>query len=337
MLRNKNLDILRALATFLVVAIHCNYKSGDTIDILLQSIFRAGLPVFFVLSGFFILNSKISNLLQWYWVKLLSITLPFLVYALFYYLSENSLSSLSIIEFFKVISQNPTGLSTHFWFIYTILGLYFFAPALEPMIRHCPPVDALRSLIVLVVIQAFVSNYQLMSLITDAPNLIVNSPFTIWTLYFVSGGLLARCHSSLTKRIGSFLIISGFIVTFGFSFMTPNGYNFQFGHYDTNASMLVYTLGLVLFFTKMSKVNKHVEVPATFIAKHSYGIYLIHILVLKYFIFMIGDFYNEQQLYYGLSSVALAIMIFLISLLLSWLISYPVDYFTNKVKRIIPE
>lgn len=64
--RNAGVDVLRIVSCFMVVCIHTclNYSYGqDTLNNYLalfgQSLFRIGLPVFFILSGFLYLTQKL--------------------------------------------------------------------------------------------------------------------------------------------------------------------------------------------------------------------------------------------------------------------------------------
>jgi surface polysaccharide O-acyltransferase-like enzyme len=64
--RNLNIDALRILACVFVIGIHATYNFNphglmdfnNYAGLLLHSIFRAGLPIFFIISGYYLLNSK---------------------------------------------------------------------------------------------------------------------------------------------------------------------------------------------------------------------------------------------------------------------------------------
>ncbi|WP_139788228.1 acyltransferase family protein, partial [Morganella morganii] len=68
MTRNYSIDLLRVFCCVLVIGIHVvptysppyNINANNVQIIIMQSIVRVGLPVFFILSGMFLLNNKYS-------------------------------------------------------------------------------------------------------------------------------------------------------------------------------------------------------------------------------------------------------------------------------------
>ena len=75
--RNCSIDLLRILCCFLVVCIHTAplYQSYTQLEVTegqkyillgLESFVRVGMPVFFVISGMFILNKEVTSLYNFY-------------------------------------------------------------------------------------------------------------------------------------------------------------------------------------------------------------------------------------------------------------------------------
>ncbi|WP_258317647.1 acyltransferase family protein, partial [Escherichia coli] len=66
-----------------------------------QSIVRIGLPIFFMLSGYYLLNRNTSNPLSFYRKRLPAIILPFIIYSLvhYYIINWNNESPTSLIEY----------------------------------------------------------------------------------------------------------------------------------------------------------------------------------------------------------------------------------------------
>ncbi|MCE4257861.1 acyltransferase family protein, partial [Escherichia coli] len=53
--------------------------------LLLNPVFRVSLPLFFMISGYLILNSKIDSLFEFYKKRIKTIALPFLFFSFIHY------------------------------------------------------------------------------------------------------------------------------------------------------------------------------------------------------------------------------------------------------------
>lgn len=71
--RDTSIDLLRVVCCMLVIGIHVTVDYSLTVNkgmdsfiqiqsLLMNNIVRVGLPVFFVISGYFLLNKKINNI-----------------------------------------------------------------------------------------------------------------------------------------------------------------------------------------------------------------------------------------------------------------------------------
>lgn len=145
------LDILRALACFLVIWQHvteCYYIQPDftinnspdiTMIGWINSLTPIEVPLFVMISGYFLLPMK-SDLTQFFRKRALRVVYPFviwcIVYAIYYYFKRND----TIQDVINNILHIPVNFGTevgHLWFIYMILGLYILTPVISPWLEQC--------------------------------------------------------------------------------------------------------------------------------------------------------------------------------------------------------
>ncbi|MCV6628424.1 MAG: acyltransferase family protein [Flavobacteriaceae bacterium] len=149
------LDVLRVLACFLVVLCHAGDKyvvaAGGTfhtgwMQILIFT--RPCVPLFILLSGTLLLPIKYETK-EFFKRRFSRILIPFLVWSILYvffplpgtpvfggpgnaFTGEMNLYAYNLM----MIPMNFTKSNVHFWFIYTIIGLYLFMPIVSPWIKQ---------------------------------------------------------------------------------------------------------------------------------------------------------------------------------------------------------
>ena len=142
------LDVLRITAIYLVILLHAlnPWLTAQEIyntliwkaALLISPIDRMGVPLFFMLSGYLILSDpRTLDIASFYKRRLPRILIPFLVWNIIYYVVYTVIGGegLSVVVFLKeILKQN---IKYHFWYIYTLVGMYVFAPFLKRMIDGC--------------------------------------------------------------------------------------------------------------------------------------------------------------------------------------------------------
>ena len=137
-------DIVRLIAAFCVIGVHwvgsLSFSCPDIgwyrfIISLLGKINSYGVPLYWVLSGYYILGKKYDNPYEFCHKRIVRIVIPYLIYACVYVVYFRGIeqhSPISIIPgyFFDVVTANVH--PTH-WFVYTIIGIYAGVPFLSKM------------------------------------------------------------------------------------------------------------------------------------------------------------------------------------------------------------
>lgn len=141
------LDLLRCLAILLVITLHTTmpilnnagyYGTRVWYLCMLQNEWsRVGVPLFLMLSGYLLLrDSRTLDVTSFYKIRLPRILIPLAVWNLIYCLGharrEGVASALK--TYWDTLLVN--GSKYHFWYIYTLLGLYLLAPFLKRIVDH---------------------------------------------------------------------------------------------------------------------------------------------------------------------------------------------------------
>ncbi len=325
--RNLNVDALRILSCIFVIGIHAtyNFNPNGLMDfnnyagLFLHSIFRAGLPVFFIISGYYLLNSKITSIKSFYFKRLVNIIIPFLMYSLLHFVIMNRESTLSLNIYSDYFIKLVNGsLSVHFWFVYVIIGMYLFTPVFSSIINEVSDKTLNLSFISLLMAY-FINMYS--SNLTDINIKQFELPYlNHWYLYFFIGGYIGRKKFTMKKITAISFIVIGYILTVMSVYKTKN-YHYLMP-FDSGINMIILSTSIFLFFARTDFSFSRGGVLITEISKHTYGVYLIHMAILN----VIYVYFMTSNILYN------SLMMICTCLSISFVISYVTDNFL--IKRI---
>ncbi len=265
--RNPSIDFLRFLSLIAVILIHISgvilYK--PEIDIwwqfsnFISSSLRFCVPIFVMITGALFLNRELNFfvfLKRNYFARIL---VPFLFWYLVYY-------------FFA-----PEIDLVHFWYVYMLLGLYLFIPMLSDFIKNYTKNEVL----------SIIMASGLFILLNENYNFIQLPAFIKFIPYLLLGYYLNK-YFSLKKFspiiLGAFLfVISSSIIFYATYLLSKSAgvFDSSFLEYLT-VFVALQSIGIFILFQNINIKNPVIDI----INKHSYGIYLSHILV----IYTLGDF-----------------------------------------------
>lgn len=280
-------DILRTIAMFLVIGVHAvgsitmyaPETTGYAVLIrVLENLNNLGVPIFFALSGRFLLSEKIDHIGQFYKKRLTKILIPFAIYAWVY-----------IVYFTGIEQANPFGIPkayviglltnqvhpTH-WFVYTILGFYLVTPFLSKMLQNMKDNEIAVMLgicIGCVFVQDVFSIFQLDFGIKD---IVFNGSI----YYFLSGYCICRLQNmNFMKNIKRFrwpLVLALCVI-----------------HIAVSWSAVEYMLiPLLMLPVEQKQVTGMAGKVVTTISRHSYSVYLIHAAVISALLKVYTDWTN---------------------------------------------
>lgn len=281
-------DNLRVAATLGVIAVHASasipplfgqiplsiWWTGNILD----SLARFCVPVFVMLSGALLLRSY-SPPTGFFRKRFLRIVFPFLFWCLTYSLLQLAVKT---GELWKMSSSEYLGLfwrqlvedsiSYHFWYVYMILGLYILVPFIGGFIRRASDGSLLW----------FAALWFSLIFYADAVDGDMKVPDVLrYFGYLPLGYYLGKKDLKQNDRLVSVILtLSGFAITsIGTYWLSEHTEKFNpllYGY--ASPAILLFSVGVFMLFRSF---ERPLPDRLAFINRYSYGIYLVHVLVLS--------------------------------------------------------
>lgn len=247
-----------------------------------NELFRVGVPLFFMISGYLLLKKPIENVKDFYKHRLSKILIPFIFYDIFYFFFFSRVygQKPSLSAFFKELIG--IGSAYHLWFIFSIAFMYLMIPFFRMIIEKCSE-KMLFFALLLLTFQSTLKPFVNLFLKTNA----MNNSFLHLTEdgmigyfgYVFLGYLLGKYRlSKKTARLISAVGVVFFIITplwstysvmHGGDFIMHGGYSIN--HYFEAASVF-------LLFKAIFKKHSRIVFALSSV---SFGAYFIHVYVLE--------------------------------------------------------
>ena len=276
-------DILRVVACFCVIVVHVsaqgfhNFSDYWTTCVLADAAARLVIPVFFMLSGYFLLTGKRTLTLgQFLWHRLARILIPFAVILVIYLIVRQW----TLSEWLdRVVSGK---VSIHLWFMYSLTGLYLSVPLFEPLFASREGRRVAQYYVVLWLASAIFFDFaKLYYGWTADPFKSFNFTYFFGNMgYFFLGALLRTVRVNAISRAAS--IVLYLAATYLIFYMTI-GYSFETGKpqfiFLLETDPLVVLQGVSVFIALKDVVFD--SRALAYVAKHTYWMYLVHMLVME--------------------------------------------------------
>lgn len=327
------IDNLRVLATICVVFIHVSspllYRFEGKPDLnwwignIYDGTVRFCVPVFIMITGSLML-SKDYALNEFIKIKMMRIIIPFIFWSTIYlaygliskFFNEGYLTFSSILEY--SLNSFVFGSSYHLWYIYMIIGIYLFIPIISKWTKNCSENQILYFLFIWVI-----------SIIISQPSIQAYMPkfnltyFSGFIGYLILGYYLSIKKLNECKNINYFslflFLIGNAITIYGTYLLSSNKGHFVGDLYRyLTLNVLMSSVGIFVFFKQVNTTNnKTIALISSLISRFSFGIYLVHVLVLMLLnkIGMSGNFINPVIGIPVTTIICLIISVFIINVL----------------------
>lgn len=286
---------LRVLSTIAVIVLHTSsplVSSYETLKLsfwnfanFFEAISRFCVPVFVMITGA-LLFQKNLEIADFFKKRFIRIVIPFVFWSICYALYVifvktdfyKTASFLGIIK--KIIRSVYFGSAFHLWYIYMLFGLLLIVPILNFWIIRAKKKE-IHYFLIIWFVTLLVKNLSLKNFI---PNIEL-SFFSEYIGYLVLGYYLSIIEIKNTRKIqiiSCTMFILGFLVTFaGTYYLTILKEKLNTSLYDFfSFNVLLSSIGLFLFFRSSNLFQNKLNWFLTSVNQFSYGIYLVHILVL---------------------------------------------------------
>ncbi|TVM18410.1 hypothetical protein DPQ33_06590 [Oceanidesulfovibrio indonesiensis] len=292
------LDMLRVLAIFAVVAIHAiGLSHMDTSDLdawwighTIITFSYYCVPVLVMISGAMLLSpGKQMPLLKFYRKRLPKIVIPLAVWSFFYYLCDIHIHDRNFWfpTYFKRLMS--VGLEGHLWFLYMITGLYLMTPFIRAMLSEDEKNNTMRTatsfLLVYAVFSTLLFFFEVYYQIPPY-SFLSEAVFSLYIFYFILGHVLHRVE--IPRALGLMLspavfFISAIITYYGhyrYAVVLETTRPYFFNH-GAPFIMLMGASFFIFFKSLRYKDSPFMRIVIQ-LSSVSYGIYLCHVLVLKF-------------------------------------------------------
>lgn len=296
------IDILRVISIFAVVVLHISAPFAANMNTygikwwwvgnIADSATRWCVPVLILISGRLMLyNDREENILLFLRKRLPKVIIPLIFWSFLYLLNMLRKGELGIQWDMSLIKLFITNLyignvHIHLWYLYMLVGLYLITPIIKPFVKNVK-----KENLVYFIIIWFISNGVIVFLEKFTVYKVgFNLSFFHWSLgYFVLGFFLEKYTLSEKQRKAIyFLGLVGLIATvYGTYLLTGNNAGELVEHlYSYLApNVILMSLMVYLFFkninwSKAINSNSILNKIILSLNKTSFGIYLVHLLVL---------------------------------------------------------
>lgn len=320
-MRKNNLDYLKVLAIFCVIAIHVYDKLISSYHSLtidewnttkqIESIIRMAVPIFFMVNGLLVLKKQEGEKAIVFYKKTFpKILIPYILFTVIYmYASSQWFNEPFTIGYVMKGLFNFSGFY-HLWFIKALLGIYLLVPAMRLMLRFINRAQTEY------ILDAFMLGWFIISIVLPffslkvaVPEIMISSPFFAsifpYIGYFVLGYYLEYRVKPLVKFhkptifISAVIAFAGMVLTSTLSqyllnleTMIVNPYVF----YPQSMNIFLTSTGITFIFLLLEdKMEPNAVVK--FISNNTLLMYFIHPLIISYLTLDLGiDMFYTQPL-----------------------------------------
>jgi len=281
---------------------------------LFETISRCSVPVFVMISGSLLLSSEKPILYMPFLKKRTGkIFFPLLGWSFIYYLYNvfSGGNPFSITDFGRLFLTD--GISVHFWFMYMILGLYLVTPLVKILVNNASKKD-LQYFLLLWVMASVI--FKLIEFLIGIAIQLELYFVTNYVGYFILGYFLSKYELSQRVKWLSYIgAICGLIMTFFFTYydtVDQKGALAEFWYEYHSPNVLLVSIGVFVLFKDIFRAaTRPLPKVINIINTSSFGIYLVHLLVMKVFSPYIFNytFYNWHSIISIPVNVLITVMI----------------------------
>lgn len=313
--RNYNYDIMRVLACIMIICMHAPMPNLNANGIILSTIsyFTApGLCLFFVISGSLLLPIK-TDTTTFLKKRLGKVIMPTLVFT-FLYIILNCING-EQQNILRTICSIPFSAQGHgvLWFMYTLIGLYLVAPIISKWLDSASKREVELYLLLWVITLCFPILKLFVGI--NEGNTGVLYYFSGYIGYFILGYYLKKYPKSISLKKLMIPDIIAIIAPIALKVMHIEiDFYSMFWYLSIFVALLCTTIYVLISKIKIKK-GGIVEL----ISNLSFGIYLIHIAVMRFFIWELDFIININN--YILQWIMVVGLTFIISCSIAYVIS----------------
>lgn len=293
------LDALNIIAIFSVIALHCNgivhgnpnYRSWNT-SLIVECLFYFAVPLFIMISGANLMKYREKyNTKTFFKKRVVKILIPFIFWATFMFIWRIFIiKTIGPIHGFKnIINAFFTNKEeSTYYFMWSIIGIYLTIPLLSLTVKK-----ENKNILWLTVALYFVFNSLIPNILTLF-GITYNQSATVllggYTIFAILGYLLSEYNLEKKYRILIYIgaiigLIYRYLTTFILSKQAGVVIKTTWGYTSWHSILLACSAFLIIKnidFNKLLEGKDKIKNAISKIASCSFGIYLIHLIIMYY-------------------------------------------------------
>lgn len=296
-----SIDIIRVISMFCVIFLHCasnrlrvgmDNTGWDVVNIA-TSFATCGVPMFFMISGALILNSK-NTLNIGYTIKkrVLRLFVPMVVWSVIAVVAglyaDKDLAVTAGNFYDKIVYLFNKPVAVHLWFMYYLIPMYLISPALKVFIDNAGE-NVVKYILMLWLVH--ILSVTLGGILEgENQKIIVNVSFinnigfiSGYLGYFMLGWYLFNSNIKISAKWLLLIVIMSLIfISTGTRIVTEHN-EFYTETYKSYRSIFVVILSSSMFvlLDKIKKVPLFIDRAIAVISPVSYGVYLSHNIIIE--------------------------------------------------------
>lgn len=293
-------DILNIIAIIAVIALHCNSIVHGTPNVrawtsslIVECIFYFAVPLFCMLSGATLMNYREKyNTKTFFKKRLLKVAIPFLFWAIIMFVWKIHIHWLDVKQFTNITDWINAFFSNKeestYYFIFIILGIYLTMPLLSLVAKKENHKTLWFTVLLFFIFNAFLPN--ILNLLKIQYNNNLSVQIGNYIIFVILGYLLSTDNIDKKYRvliyIGAIIgLIYRFSTTFILSRQAGDVVDITWGYTSWHAILLTCAVFISVKNLNLEKKLKNKTRTKTIIMKIascSFGIYLIHKIIMYY-------------------------------------------------------
>lgn len=280
-MKNIFIQQIRGILIVLVIMIHSisvsSINAENYLLIFLRTICNMAVPIFLFLSGYFFNVKKNNDSNEYIKKKIKRLLLPLLIWNIVYFIISYNYEFKNLFLFTS---------APHLYFIVVLIQLIMLTPLI---IKH----KNIKLLLCLVT-PFYLIIYRLTWMITGDTIIPLHQYyFFAWSIYYVFGIVLQEKIKLF--KINKIHLLLLFVITLIYNYVIYNLLSFNYAVSQMNIINMLFSLCVCLYLVNNIKEDSKINILSK-IGDISFGVYFIHIFVLKVLSRILSIFINNTVL-----------------------------------------